>query len=531
MGTLPQMMYGSGIKKFAQVKFGGLNHNLSAGDGEIWDMENLCSDHYPLLSPRQSRWLIATLAKPNGFYAGDGLFWADGEGFFADGERVGTVADSRKHFVSMGAFLIILPDKAYYNRLTGEFGALEARWNGAVTVRDGTIYGEAAMANTLCAAGANWESLFAPGDAVQLSGFAVHPENNLSLVIREIDGDELRFYENSFVADDGGDAEVNVTVSRSMPDMDFLCANENRLWGCKGDQIFGSKLGDIKNWNVFDGLSTDSYAVTVGSAGDFTGAFSYLGYPCFFKENSIHKVYGSRPANFQVMSSASLGIEAGSDRSPGIAGETLFYLSRVGVVAYSGGLPQSVAAPFGTERYRDAVGGSDGTKYYVSMRDAGGNYQLFVYDTRFGLWHREDSLEVLDFGWDGELYFLSADGKLWMNGNARTVPEEAQSEGEVPSACEFGDFVEGQPNEKGTAKLQLRLEIDAGGSVDVDMRFDSRGPWRHVYRLRPRKKRSYYLPIIPRRSDHFRIRLKGTGGWRLYSLVRENYVGSEMKGS
>jgi len=41
-------------------------------------------------------------------------------------------------------------------------------------------------------------------------------------------------------------------------------------------------------------------------------------------------------------------------------------------------------------------------------------------------------------------------------------------------------------------------------------------------------KRSFYLPIIPRRSDHFRIKIKGTGGWRLYSLVRENYSGSEV---
>ena len=42
-------------------------------------------------------------------------------------------------------------------------------------------------------------------------------------------------------------------------------------------------------------------------------------------------------------------------------------------------------------------------------------------------------------------------------------------------------------------------------------------------------KRSFYLPIIPRRSDHFRIRFSGTGGWRLYSLVRESYSGSELK--
>ena len=42
------------------------------------------------------------------------------------------------------------------------------------------------------------------------------------------------------------------------------------------------------------------------------------------------------------------------------------------------------------------------------------------------------------------------------------------------------------------------------------------------------KKRSFYLPIVPRRCDHFRIRMTGSGGCRLYSLVREVYTGSEL---
>ena len=41
-------------------------------------------------------------------------------------------------------------------------------------------------------------------------------------------------------------------------------------------------------------------------------------------------------------------------------------------------------------------------------------------------------------------------------------------------------------------------------------------------------KRSYYLSTLPRRCDHFKIKLEGTGVWRLYSLVRESYIGSEL---
>lgn len=523
--SLPEMRYGSGIGKSVQVTFAGYDHTAGAGDGAIWDMQNLTGDLYPVLAPREKRYLTGTLTKPNGLYARDGLYWADGTGFYADGELKGAVTDGRKTFASLGAYIVILPDKAYYNRLTGEFGSIESRWSGAVTIQDGVFAGENAKANTIQAAGVDWSGIFRVGDAVKISGCTKHEGNNKTAVVREIDRTWLRFYENVFEIDEDGDAET-VEIAREMPELEFVCENENRLWGCRGNEIYACKLGDIFNWNVFDGLSTDSYAVTVGSAGDFTGACSYLGYPCFFKEEHIYKVYGDRPANFQVMGSASLGTAKGAGRSFAIAGEVLYYLSRIGIVAYSGGVPQSIASPFGTQRFKNAVGGSDGQKYYVSMEGENG-WELFVYDTQRGLWHREDESHVLDWGWNGGLYRLDADGKMWFTGGE--PPEGAQAEGDIESFAEFADFTEGSPNVKGTGKLLLRLELEEGARLTVAMQFDSDGVWREVKTLYAQRKRSVYLPIIPRRSDHFRIRLSGRGAWRLHSMTRESYTGSELR--
>ncbi len=536
---LPSMVHADGIQKHRQTQFGGYDHTLGASNGALWDMENMAGDLYPVLSPRRRRWIAGKLKKPNGLYAHDGLYWADGDGFYAKGKRVGAVTDCRKRFASLGAYIVILPDKAYYNRLTGEFGALEAEWNGGAVIRDGTFAGEKARANTICAQGVDWAACFREGDAVTISGCAAHPENNKTSVIREIDGDELRFYENVFAIGEGGDNEGAVTIARTVPELDFICENENRLWGCKGDTIYACKLGDIFNWNVFDGLATDSYAVDVASAGDFTGCCSYLGYPVFFKEEHIYKVYGSKPANFQVMGSASMGVEAGSAESCAIAGETLFYLSRAGITAYTGGIPQSVAAPFGVQRFQNAVGGSDGTRYFVSMEDQDGGWHLFVYDTRRGLWHREDSREAVGFGWDGELYFLDASGTLWMDGRARSAPGEYRREGPVAWSVEWADFYESAgsssssipiPQEKGIGKLLVRLELDGDARADILIQFDSDGVWHTVRSLDAHTKRSWYLPIVPRRCDHFRLRLEGVGGCRVYSLTREVYTGSELQG-
>ena len=116
-----------------------------------------------------------------------------------------------------------------------------------------------------------------------------------------------------------------------------------------------------------------------------------------------------------------------------------------------------------------------------------------------------------------------------MTGNVREVPEGATEEGQVESMAEFADFVEYSPNKKGTSKIQVRVELEPGASLEVDIQFDSDGQWHRVQSLTATTKRSFYLPIVPRRSDHFRLRFTGSGQWRLYSLVRENYIGSEHR--
>ena len=46
--------------------FKGYNHNLRIGDGEFFDMKNMTSDHYPVLSPRGKRGLYASPNNPTG---------------------------------------------------------------------------------------------------------------------------------------------------------------------------------------------------------------------------------------------------------------------------------------------------------------------------------------------------------------------------------------------------------------------------------------------------------------------------------
>lgn len=533
---LPQMVYADGIRKGTQVKFAGLNHNLWAGEGDLWDMKNLTSDHSPLLASRRPRMKYRTLTAPGGLFGWEGLCWVDGDGFYYKGERKGTVTAGKKRFAALGAYVVILPDKAYYNVDTEEFGSMESEWTGeSLTFTNGLLYEEAAEANTLQCEGVDWSAYFRPGDAVTISGCTAHPENNKTPIIREIDGDKLYFYEYVFTLD--GDEAVTpyteegaLSIKRSVPDLLYLCENENRLWGCDHRTIYASKPGDIFNWNVFDGLDSDSYYVDTGSEGTFTGCVQYLGYPVFFKERHIYKVYGSIPSNFQLMGSATLGVAEGSADSLAVAGETLFYLSPTGVVAYSGGIPQPVDEAFGEERHKNAVGGSDGEKYYFSAEIVGGGTTFCVYDTRKGVWHREDDTRAVAFAGVNDLYYLNEQGELWLTGDIKDPPAEAEKEAPVEWWAEFGDFAEEDPNKKGVSKIQIRLELDEGAEAEVFVRFDTDGEWiRAGHRLEAGPKRSYYLPITPRRGDHYRVKIKGVGGCRVYSLTRNFYEGSELR--
>ena len=118
-------------------------------------------------------------------------------------------------------------------------------------------------------------------------------------------------------------------------------------------------LGDFRNWNVFEGLSTDSYALTVGSGGEFTGAAAYMGYPHFFTENAIHKVYGEYPSLYSLRSLTCPGVQKDCGDSVAAAGGILYYKSRRGIYAYDGSLPTFVGDALGTDVYDCAVGGSE----------------------------------------------------------------------------------------------------------------------------------------------------------------------------
>ncbi len=320
-------------------------------------------------------------------------------------------------------------------------------------------------------------------------------------------------------------------VSRDVPEMDFVIESGNRLWGCKYgvvnsetvNEIYCCVLGDFKNWKRYLGVSTDAWAAGVGSDGQFTGAITHLGYPLFFKDNCIHKVYPSASGAHQITTVNARGVQNGSEDSLVVVNEVLFYKSSVDVCSFSGSLPTNVSTALGVEHYKNARAGACGDKYVLNMQDSDNEWHFFVLDTLKGVWLREDDAQIEFFAQkDHDLYWIDSENKLWTMRGMEGEPEE-----DIEWAAESGIIGFNYPDKKYLSRFNFRMELGKGAKLDFYMQYDSKPEWIHQGHIERTDLRTFTLPIRPRRCDHLRIRIEGEGEFKLYSIAKILEIGSD----
>ena len=304
------------------------------------------------------------------------------------------------------------------------------------------------------------------------------------------------------------------------PDLTYICVHDNRLWGVHEGRIWCSKFGDPQDFDADTGTDADAWWTEVGSPGDWTGIVSYSGSVLAFKENLVHKVVGDLPSEFTVSTYNIAGIQPGSHGSAVIVNEVLYYKGSNGVYAYSGYTPSFITANFGERKFREAVGGTDGIRYYLSMRDETGAWQLYCYDTVRGVWLREDGLHANAFSlYDGRLYCAAEEEMAIL-----TFGEAVEAA--VPWSAVSVPFYEGSFDRKQVTKLLIRAELPAGSAIRVAVSYDG-GEWQELSNTRAPRWRVAILPVRPKRCDSFRIRVMGEGDVTLQGIAREVMTGSE----
>lgn len=566
---IPTLKQGN-VSRENVTSFGGYHAGARIAEGEFAAMKNCTGDQFPLIATRRKRGVYAAPQKCNGLLAKDSLCWVDGSKFVMNGyETELHLTDSPKQLVSMGAYVIIFPDKKYINTADlSDSGNLEAEFTSAGTVKftpvdgdgkplipaytqpeepekpeNGALWLDTSGAGALLqwSAGTGmWVSVdttlvriscpgmgapFRPGDGVQLTGVPAGVVT--SGVIADCGSDYVTV---PGLLERETSLDTPVTVGRYLPLMDMVIECGNRLWGCRYglnragavvNEIYASKLGDFRNWNCFQGVSTDSYCVSLGNDGPFTGAVQHLGYPVFFREDCIHRLYGSTPATFRLQTTPCPGVQQGCSQSLARVGQMLYYKSPTGVCAYDGAVPVTVSQKLGVMPCTRAAAGALGDKYYLCIQEEESTGQLWVYDTARGLWHREDDCCVRCFcTCRDDLFFVNGAGQI-ISVMGRGQPEE-----EIPWMLETGMLGTLTPDSKTLTRLNLRLELAQQATVWVQ--YDGDDFWKPVATVYGSAGQCFNLPVAVRRCDRLRLRLEGTGFMRLSCITKTMERGSEV---
>lgn len=251
--------------------FSGLDRRVGSGAGCLREMKNLWSGGYPAMEVRGKRSVLTELTTPHAFLGREALVWVDGAELYINGAKTAPVlTNGDKQLVCMGAYLLVWPDKVYINTKDfSDWGSLEntRSTEGEVTftlcdaagtalgsydvgtnapseAETGDLWLDTSRSGCVMRRydGSAWLEMegvctkisatgigvgFSAGDGVTLSGCGSSELNGLQ-VLETVEDNWLVVPSLCRTLDS---QTAVVTVLRTVPEMDFVTEQGNRLWG------------------------------------------------------------------------------------------------------------------------------------------------------------------------------------------------------------------------------------------------------------------------------------------------------------
>lgn len=578
------------IKVDSTIAFTGLNQTNTCNSTEMKSMHNMSLREYPGLTARQTRRLI-NLNAPNikGIIGGENLRLVSTDGIrtiYPNGRvemLTASFSDTDKTLVRMGNNLCIFPDKKVFDgsfvknmeetftsdnvtfTLTNAKGEVityhDAAWYQEHDAADGmyllteedgksvlkqyaittdtwvTITTAYVMASAE-GIGGKFEAFDGLKISLDLNGqtwaevdkilpneeegvhFGVFP-------VKAVSPNAITFA--GILSQTKTLTDVTFTVKRETPDIAFVTEAGNRLWGCnkEGTEVYATKLGDPLNWNCFEGISTDSWAATIGSDGEFTGAVTYLGYPTFFKENSLLKIAISSSGSHQTKETVCRGVQKGCSDSLCVVNEVLYFKSQTSICSYDGSLPQTISTKLGeVTRFTRALGGRNKDCYYI-LCENGNDRHMYVFDTTYGMWVEDDNVPYRMFTTVGNV-LAGVYGKdvylLDMGANILSFPEDTT---DVEWHCETAPIDYNTTDAKYIHKVIIKAFMAARAKASVWISYDG-GKYERLFEMKATGTTVYPLSIVPRRCDRFALRIEGKGSVTIKQIVKTYETGSDI---
>ncbi len=486
-------------------------------------------------------------------------------------------SDARRSFASISDSILILPDDRLYKPSDSSVteletcqsftlnGALdkareEVRYSGYEPVYYlGDLYSDKIVSECISVAGLSSYHIcpknISEGDIVHIS-MDVHPINatqdskyfkyketmkkgffakitSVYALYHEVWGEkyitdiiQLNFAPGTI--DMGGYAEVTIEgieISTKMPDLTHICAHANRVWGTEGNFIRSSALGKSWVWedysaDTYGTLPSSCYSVEVDTGGEFTAICSFNGNLLAFKQNCIHKIYGTQPENYTLYTQSCMGVEKGCAQTLAIINGVLYYKGSDGFYTYSGGVPECISRKITIDG--DAISSAtDGTNYYTVMSGKDGTYLLVYYPDK-GIWHRETAA---DAG-----YLVGDNPNLYATlGNTVVNLCGTDSKERFDWSFEMC-FDEDTYRYKQYSRLLVKYRLASGGYFTITAKYDDNSHLSNISGNYNTTSKGYSTAELPPvRCRELRLVFRGKGAFELLDITREYRLLSDEK--
>lgn len=545
------------------IAFGGINRANGTPLGE-WDtLSGFDLTAYPALRtclPYAYSDIVSSDEITGYTYRNGILVYTTAEGIYLDGKGTLTaipgLSAGDKTLVNIGAYIVILPDWALIN--TADTANPVAMAKGSLLTGDLLEYNQNQTKPTVSIYKLFYVDVptaevtasgLAVGDSVKLSWTYGKRKMSRQMTINNIGTESYTGSGMTSIGFDTSDMPntmwfytegramdrfrvpriTGATIQRVMPDLDYVVEYNNRLWGCssKNHEIYCSKLGEPLVWGAYSGISTDSWAATVGTDGDFTGACVFNGCVLFFKEDCVHSVYGTKASNFTITTYTVRGVQKGSAKSLCISEGLLYYKAPEGIFTFNGSASSRFDGKLCVDRdSRTACGTADDRYIVMAMSDG----TVFYYDKLHSVWYNRTLPNVISMhNFSGSLYAITKDSNKAMQ-KVMLTTDVGMSARTAETAFEAitGELCRGELTSTNsytrkamhTVIKKLTMSVEewhqqrvSSVQFTVSVQYDG-GDWQTAYSYDGTAEEAdnnvvTLIPIIPMRCQRLRIKISG----------------------
>ncbi len=344
--------------------------------------------------------------------------------------------------------------------------------------------------------------------SVRVLGFSnvtnLNSRHKMYVSVKNIKNEEL--YWISLGSDAYPSYYAGVTISKKMPAFSTIGLHQGRVWGAtpSGRYVYSSASDDIFSFSSADLANQFAWRMPMQEAGPVTGMVSHNGEFLIYKSRAMSIITGTSAKNYQMYTIPGIGCI--SPTSVISTQKGAVFLSHNGFYIYNGSYPKVFGSCL-KGKYKDAVAGYDGRKCYISATDIHGDCEMLVYDTVYGTWHREDDFKASGyFRFRDKFYVCDKNAAYSMGGDNKDVTWSM-------TFSEVGDYELGGINE-----IWVRAQVDDGAEFTV-LSDSGNGDWKeHTTFSQHDGIAVYRSPVRLKRSDGYRIQLRGRGNVVVYSI-------------